>query len=113
MRTLLPCDMRIPPALWMLPQLSPPVSSARASAATATLEGSPRDPVSSARASAATATLEGSPRDPIEVLRWTSHTDARLPYSAAMQALRTIGFQRSPTQKARVLLQASLLMADG
>ena len=93
MRTLLPCDMRIPPALWMLPQLSPPVSSARASAATAT--------------------LEGSPRDPIEVLRWTSHTDARLPYSAAMQALRTIGFQRSPTQKARVLLQASLLMADG
>ena len=80
MRSLLPCDMSIPPELW----LTPPGESVTTGGYV------PYEDVA------------------LAALRSCAPSDARLPYSAAMTILRTISFSRTPTEKAQASRRAAV-----
>ena len=80
LRMLLPCDMQqLPSDLWLLP--------------------------TSAAAQAAADASEGESGE-LDELRWCGAADPRLPYASAIQLLRTISFYRTPSDKAKVMLEA-------
>ena len=88
MRTLLPSDLLLPLPLTLLPL--PRGQSASSSGNTAAAGGGGA----------------GAPTDPIEQLRTCGASDPRLPYASAIRLLRTIAAYRTPSEKAKVLLDA-------
>ena len=97
LRAMLPCDMhQLPAELWLLPPSAMPHAAVSASSSAASS--------SAAAASSAAASSSASPS--LAELRASGAADARLPYASAIQLLRTISFYRTPSDKAKVLLEA-------